>query len=75
MTPDTEGGRAGGAGEILSEAGRAEEVLAALALELTTCPWADFVDVVLVGFGDELEWLERARRAERMDDVVAALEH
>ncbi|HEV2809919.1 MAG TPA: bacterial transcriptional activator domain-containing protein, partial [Acidimicrobiales bacterium] len=64
-----------GVTEIAAEAGRAEEVLAALALELTTCPWADFVDVVLVGFGDELEWLERARRAERMDDVVAALEH
>ena len=64
-----------GVTEIVAEAGRAEEVLAALALELATCPWADFVDVVLVGFGDELEWLERARRAERMDDVVAALEH
>ena len=63
-----------GVTEIVAEERRGPEVLAAMALELTTCPWADFVDVVLVGFGDELEWLERARRAERLDDVVAALE-
>ncbi len=60
---------------IVAESPQAWDVLAALALELTTCPRADFVDVVLVGFGHELEWLERARRADTLDDVVADLEH
>ena len=64
-----------GVTEIVADAGQAEEVLAALALELTTCPWGDAVDVVLVGFGEEIEWLERARRAESLGDVVAVLEH
>ena len=53
----------------------ARATLASFALELVTCPWADFIEVILVGFGAELDWLERARRAGSVQEALPWLEH
>lgn len=49
-------------------------VLAAAAVELATSPWADFVSVVLVGFGEELAGLERVRVVGSIAEVIEELE-
>lgn len=49
-------------------------VLAAAAVELATSPWADFVSVVLVGFGEELAGLERVRVVGSVAEVIDELE-
>jgi DNA-binding SARP family transcriptional activator len=54
------------------DAGRA--VLASFAVELATCRWADFLELILVGFGRELGRLERARVASSVMEVLPWLE-
>jgi DNA-binding SARP family transcriptional activator len=53
----------------------ARAVLASLAVELATCRWAELMDLVLVGFGAELERVERARVAGGVTELLPWLEH
>jgi DNA-binding SARP family transcriptional activator len=50
-------------------------LLDAMAVEFATAASSGFVQVLLVGFGPELDRLERVGRAERLDDVLSDLEH
>ena len=52
----------------------ARAVIASFAVELATCRWADFLELVLVGFGRELERLERVRLAGSVSEVLPWLE-
>jgi DNA-binding SARP family transcriptional activator len=52
----------------------ARAVLASFAVELATCGWADFIELILVGFGAELRRLERARVAASVKEVLPWLE-
>jgi DNA-binding SARP family transcriptional activator len=49
-------------------------VLDAMAVELATAASSGFVQVLLVGFGPELDRLERVHRAEHLEDVLPDLE-
>ncbi len=53
----------------------ARAVLSSFAVELATCRWADYIELILVGFGDELERLERARAAGTVREMLPWLEH
>jgi DNA-binding SARP family transcriptional activator len=53
----------------------ARAMLASFAVELATCRWADFIELILVGFGHELRRLERARVADSVREVLPWLEH
>jgi DNA-binding SARP family transcriptional activator len=52
----------------------ARALLNACAVELATSVWSDYLDIILVGFGEEFGPLERVRHAATLDEVVAALE-
>jgi DNA-binding SARP family transcriptional activator len=52
----------------------ARALLDACAVELATSVWSDYLDIILVGFGEELGPLERVRHAATLDEVVPALE-
>ena len=52
----------------------ARAMLASFAVELATCRWADFIELILVGFGHELRRLERARVAGSVGEVLPWLE-
>lgn len=54
----------------------ARELAMSVALDLATHAWSDAVDVVMVGFGDQLEDLGtgRVRRFAHLDDVLAEAE-
>lgn len=43
-------------------------------MELATSVWSDHLDLVLVGFGEELEPLERVRHLATVDDFLPTLE-
>jgi DNA-binding SARP family transcriptional activator len=49
-------------------------LLDAMAVELATAASSGFVQVLLVGFGPELDRLERVHRVEHLDDVLPDLE-
>jgi DNA-binding SARP family transcriptional activator len=49
-------------------------ILDAMAVELATAPSSGFAQILLVGFGPELDQLERVQRVERLEDTLAALE-
>lgn len=51
-----------------------QAVLAAAAVELATSEWADFISLVLVGFGAELAGLERVRVVDSVAEVIDELE-
>jgi DNA-binding SARP family transcriptional activator len=53
---------------------RARALLDACAVELATSVWSDYLDIILVGFGQELGPLERVRHADTLDEVLPALE-
>jgi DNA-binding SARP family transcriptional activator len=62
---------------LLTIAGPTEEttgLLAAMATELATSLWSGHLDLVLVGFGDELAPLAQVRRAERLETILPDLE-
>jgi len=52
----------------------ARALLDACAVELATSVWSDYLDIILVGFGEELGPLERVRYAATLDEVLPALE-
>lgn len=54
----------------------ARALLDACAVELATSVWSDYLDLILVGFGDELALgpLERVRHAATLGEVLPALE-
>jgi hypothetical protein len=52
----------------------ARAVLAAFAVELATCRWADFIELILVGFGRDLEPLERVWPVGGVGEVLPWLE-
>jgi len=53
----------------------ARAVLSSFALELATCRWADYLELILVGFGDELGRLERAQTIGSVREMLPWLEH
>ncbi len=53
----------------------ARAVLTSFAVELATCRWADYIELVLVGFGGELQRLERARTVASVREMLPWLEH
>ncbi len=53
---------------------QARALLDAFAVELATSVWSDHLDLVLVGFGDELGPLERVRHLATVEDFLPALE-
>jgi len=52
----------------------ARALLDACALELATSVWSDYLDIILVGFGEELGPLERVRHAASLEEVLPAVE-
>jgi DNA-binding SARP family transcriptional activator len=62
---------------LLTITGPADEttgLLAAMATELATSTWNGHLDLILVGFGDELAPLPHVRRAERLEEILPDLE-
>jgi DNA-binding SARP family transcriptional activator len=53
---------------------RARALLDACAVELATSVWSDYLDIILIGFGEELDGLERVRHADTLEEVLPALE-
>jgi DNA-binding SARP family transcriptional activator len=53
---------------------RARALLDTCAVELATSVWSDYLDIILVGFGEELDGLERIRHADTLEEVLPALE-
>jgi DNA-binding SARP family transcriptional activator len=53
---------------------QARALLDAAAIELATSVWSDYLDLVLVGFGDELGPLERVRHVDTLKDYLPALQ-
>ncbi|HZD72437.1 MAG TPA: bacterial transcriptional activator domain-containing protein, partial [Actinomycetota bacterium] len=54
--------------------GLVRPLLDAMAVELATARSSGFVQVLLVGFGPELDRLERVQRAQRLEDALPGLE-
>jgi len=52
----------------------ARALLDACAVELATSVWSDWLDIILVGFGEELGPLERVRHAATLEEVLPTLE-
>jgi len=52
----------------------ARALLDACAVELATSVWSDYLDIILVGFGEELGPLERVRHAATLEEIVPSLE-
>jgi DNA-binding SARP family transcriptional activator len=53
---------------------QARALLDAFAVELATSVWSDHLDLVLVGFGDELGPLERVRHHATIEELLPTLE-
>ena len=60
---------------LAGEEDHTRAVLAAMAVELGTSPWADYLELVLVGMGDELDGLEGVTSAATLEEALPALEH
>lgn len=65
---------AAGTLSLLGEPEVVEQVLRALATQLSTAPWAAGAELVLVGFGAELRPALRARLAGSLTEVLAEVE-
>jgi DNA-binding SARP family transcriptional activator len=52
----------------------ARALLDACAVELATSVWSDYLDLILVGFGEELGPLERVRHAATLEEILPVLE-
>lgn len=50
-----------------------DSLIQAIAIELATAQWADQIDLVLVGFGEEIEGLERVSHAVSLSTVSAKM--
>jgi hypothetical protein len=62
------------AGSIAVFGADTEALVQTVAVELATAKWADQIDVVLVGFGENKEGLERVSHASSLRSVVAKME-
>jgi DNA-binding SARP family transcriptional activator len=60
---------------LAGEQDSTEAMLAAMAVELGTSPWADYLELVLVGIGDELDGLEGVTSANSLEEALPSLEH
>jgi DNA-binding SARP family transcriptional activator len=62
---------------LLTVTGPANEttgLLAAMATELATTTWSGHLDLILVGFGEELTPLPQVRRADQLEEILPELE-
>jgi DNA-binding SARP family transcriptional activator len=62
------------AGSIAVSGEEADQLIQGIATELATATWADQIDLVLVGFGDSEEKLERVSHANSLQTVAGKLE-
>lgn len=62
------------AGSIAVSGEGAHELIQAMATELATAAWADQIDLVLVGFGDDVHGLERVSHASSLRTAALKLE-
>jgi len=62
------------AGSIAVSGAEADQLVQGIATELATATWADQIDLVLVGFGDSDEKLERVSHASSLQTVAGKLE-
>ena len=61
------------AGSVAISGADNDSLIQAIAIELATAQWADQIDLVLVGFGDEVEGLERVSHAVSLSAVSAKM--
>jgi LysM domain len=61
------------AGSVAISGADNDSLIQAIAIELATAQWADQIDLVLVGFGDEVEGLERVSHAVSVSTVSAKM--
>jgi hypothetical protein len=62
------------AGSVAVSGDEADQLVQAIAVELATATWADQIDVVLVGFGEDSEGLDRVSHASSLRAVTAKME-
>ncbi len=62
------------AGSVAISGTDTEALVQAVAIELATAKWADQIDLVLVGFGEDREGLERVGHASSLRSVVTKME-
>ncbi len=61
------------AGSVAISGPDTDSVIQAIAIELATAQWADQIDLVLIGFGEEIEGLERVSHAVSVSKVSAKM--
>jgi len=62
------------AGSVAVSGAETDQLIQAIAVELATARWADQIDVVIVGFGQGNEGLERVSHASTLRTVAAKME-
>lgn len=59
------------AGSLCVRGDAPDQVLNGMILELATVPWAENIEIIAIGFDDELSQFDRVRTVEKVSDILA----